>query len=78
MNRVTPYISTHFQLLRTDGDFTLTVGKRYKVEGWNSDGTIFWFLDDLGDSRYWSCRNTIESMWVVDCSYNENLKKVLE
>lgn len=74
--RLTPFVSTCFRYVE-ENEPGLQKGKVYKIEGWYVNkglGQIYLqFICEEGDMRKWFADNG-----VVDISFKENLKKILE
>lgn len=79
MNDLTPYVSTHFRIIKPLAGYRsidTTPGKIYKISDWSGNGQ-FTFIDDIGEYRFWMLEKTKEGS-LEDCSFEQNLKKILE
>lgn len=78
-DRLFPNISTHFQCMlecSMFGGARITKGKIYKIEEWGKEPTginYYRFRDDAGTLTKWYGTSGIR-----DCSYESNLKEILE
>ena len=68
--KLIPGVSTHFRCIGATALWHLTYGKVYQILEW--EGVSYYFLNDKGERKRWFQHG------VVDASYEENLKEILE